>query len=217
MSSWGVGILFSKVLGNTFLKNHANVRCFKNTNENRHFTNIFQILCQVGSWGMIHTGGRRPFRTCDVTQASLARTVASLARILSCPYCTQAFPTKSLPLPPGSSPAFSRRARNASVVDSELSTESVLQFSFYFVAIYVRSIAACICNKKLLPTFIWVSKFDVKLGSWDFFQNYPINVCVLKSRAKSIGFQLVIWSRNLRFLYFGFTFKRISFLKSYCG
>ena len=25
-----------------------------------------------------------------------------------------------------------------------------------------------ISNKKLSPTFLWVSNFDVKLGSWDF-------------------------------------------------
>ena len=31
--------------------------------------------------------------------------------------------------------------------------------------IFCRSIY--ICNKNLSPTFLWVLKFDVKLGSWD--------------------------------------------------
>ena len=42
--------------------------------------------------------------------------------------------------------------------------KSVLQFSSYFVGIYIRYIPTYTCNKKLPPTFLWVSKFDVKLG-----------------------------------------------------
>ena len=42
--------------------------------------------------------------------------------------------------------------------------KSVLQFSLYFVGIQIMSISARICNIKLSPTFLWVSKFDVKFG-----------------------------------------------------
>ena len=42
--------------------------------------------------------------------------------------------------------------------------KSVLQYSSYFVGIYIRYIPTYIDNKKLSPTFLWVSKFDVKLG-----------------------------------------------------
>ena len=42
--------------------------------------------------------------------------------------------------------------------------KSVLQCSSYFVGIYLRYIPTYIDNKKLSPTFLWVSKFDVKLG-----------------------------------------------------
>ena len=42
--------------------------------------------------------------------------------------------------------------------------KSVLQCSSYFVGIYIRYIPTYIDNKKLYPTFLCVSKFDVKLG-----------------------------------------------------
>merc|ERR1712121_326438 len=42
MSSWRVGISFSKLLwGNMFLKNHAKSKVFQNTTSTMHFLNIF--------------------------------------------------------------------------------------------------------------------------------------------------------------------------------
>ena len=38
--------------------------------------------------------------------------------------------------------------------------------SSYSVGIYIRYIPTYTCNKNLSPTFLWVSKFDVKLGVW---------------------------------------------------
>ena len=56
-------------------------------------------------------------------------------------------------------------------------TKSVLQFSLYFVGIYTMYMYACIYSQKLSPTFLWVSKFDVKLGVGEHnFQNYPMYV-----------------------------------------
>ena len=43
--------------------------------------------------------------------------------------------------------------------------KSVLGFSSYFVGIQIRYIPTYTCDKKLPPTFLWVSKFDVKLES----------------------------------------------------
>ena len=42
--------------------------------------------------------------------------------------------------------------------------KSVLQYSSYFVGIQIRYIPTYIDNKKLYPTFLYISKFDVKLG-----------------------------------------------------
>ena len=42
--------------------------------------------------------------------------------------------------------------------------KSVLQFSSHLVGIYIKYIPTYTRNKKLSPTFLWVSKFDVKLG-----------------------------------------------------
>ena len=39
-----------------------------------------------------------------------------------------------------------------------------LQFSLYFVRIHIMYISTYICNQNLSPKFLWVSKFDVKLG-----------------------------------------------------
>ena len=44
--------------------------------------------------------------------------------------------------------------------------KSVLEFSSYFVGIQIRYIPTYTCDKKLPPTFLWVLKFDVKLGAW---------------------------------------------------
>ena len=42
--------------------------------------------------------------------------------------------------------------------------KSVLQFSLYFVCIYILYLTSYICSQNLSPTSLWVSKFDVKLG-----------------------------------------------------
>ena len=65
-------------------------------------------------------------------------------------------------------------------------------------------ISSHIENKKLSPTFLCVSKFDVKLGSWDFIFKIHMGKCVFENHAKSVGFRLAIWSQNLRFTYFFF-------------
>ena len=52
--------------------------------------------------------------------------------------------------------------------------KSVLQCSSYFVGIYIRYISTYIDNKKLYPTILWVSKFDVKLGVGE--QNFKITL-----------------------------------------
>ena len=39
-----------------------------------------------------------------------------------------------------------------------------LQFSLYFVRIHIMYISTYICNQNLSPKFLWVSKFDFKLG-----------------------------------------------------
>ena len=44
--------------------------------------------------------------------------------------------------------------------------KSVLQFSLYFVGIQIMYVSTYICNQNLSPTFLWVSKFGIKLGSW---------------------------------------------------
>ena len=50
--------------------------------------------------------------------------------------------------------------------------KSVLEFSSYFVGIQIRYIPTYTCDKKFPPTFLWVSKFDVKLRvGEDYFQN----------------------------------------------
>ena len=55
--------------------------------------------------------------------------------------------------------------------------KSVLQFSSYFVGIYIRYIPTYTYNKKLPPTFLWVLKFDFKLGVGEHhFQNYTMYV-----------------------------------------
>ena len=59
-SSWGVGILFSKLLwGLLFFYFILKVRCFKSTIDHRPFLSKFDV--KLGSWGMIHTGDYRPF------------------------------------------------------------------------------------------------------------------------------------------------------------
>ena len=55
--------------------------------------------------------------------------------------------------------------------------KSVLEFSSYFVGIQIRYIPTYTCDKKLPPTFLWVLKFDVKLGFGEHnFRNYPMYV-----------------------------------------
>ena len=46
-----------------------------------------------------------------------------------------------------------------------LNIKIVLKYSSYFVGIKIGYIPTYTCNKKLPPTFLWVSKFDVKLGA----------------------------------------------------
>ena len=43
--------------------------------------------------------------------------------------------------------------------------KSVLQFSLYLVCMEIMFICTYMCNQNLSPTFLWVSKFDVKLES----------------------------------------------------
>ena len=48
MSSWGVGVRFSNLpFSHDFLKIMPKVRCFKNTNDNRPFLNIFSNLSKI--------------------------------------------------------------------------------------------------------------------------------------------------------------------------
>ena len=62
------------------------------------------------------------------------------------------------------------------------------------------------------PTFLWVSKYDVKLGSRDFIFKIHMGKCVFeKSHAKSVGFQVVIWSKIWDF----HTFRLAWFLKGF--
>ena len=58
--------------------------------------------------------------------------------------------------------------------------KSVLHFYSYFVGILLRYIPTCICNKKLSPTFLWVSKFDVKLECLDFIFKTFMGKCVFE-------------------------------------
>ena len=96
--------------------------------------------------------------------------------------------------------------------------KSVHQFSLFLVGIWIMYVSTYIFNNKLSPTFWWV-KILCQVGQLGFdFQNYPVHV-FLNNHAKSIGFQPIICSRNLRFWYFSFglILKSISYLKSFCG
>ena len=56
-------------------------------------------------------------------------------------------------------------------------------------------------------------------GVWILFFKFLWGNVFLKNHGKSVGYQVVIWSQNLRFSYFSFglIFRRISFFKSDCG
>ena len=42
---------------------------------------------------------------------------------------------------------------------------------------YIEHVYIYVYNQKLLPTILWVSKFDVKSGMGEHhFRNYPMNV-----------------------------------------
>ena len=73
---------------------------------------------------------------------------------------------KSLQCPFGVQARFTQRGRRPSLRMGWMgrNIKSVLQCSSYFVGIYIRYIPTYIDNKKLYPTFLCVSKFDVKLG-----------------------------------------------------
>ena len=46
---------------------------------------------------------------------------------------------------------------------------------FFILCVYIHTVYTYLFfNQKLSPTFIWVSKFDVKLRSWDFMFKSPI-------------------------------------------
>ena len=75
---------------------------------------------------------------------------------------------KSLQCPFGVQERFTQRGRRPSLMGWDgmglmdgwdgmgWGIKSVLQFSSYFVGIYIRYIPTYTCNKKLPPTFLWV-------------------------------------------------------------
>ena len=111
------GMIFKITICTWFLKIHTKSKVFQKYRRQRAFFSKFDV--KLGS------------RVWFLKEASVARTVrnlmsswgvavwfskqASLARAVPKP-----FPTKSLRLPPGSSSAFTRRARSASFVDNLL-------------------------------------------------------------------------------------------------
>ena len=78
----------------------------------------------------------------------------------------------------------------------------VFYFFLYFLGIKIAYIPTNTCYKKLSATFLWVSNFYIKLRIWNIFPKLPHARVFLKNHAKSIGFQLVIQSQNLKFSYF---------------
>ena len=71
----------------------------------------------------------------------------------------------------------------------------VLQFSLYFVGIKIMHMYTYIYSQKLSPTFLWVSKFDVKLGSGGKIFKFTIFTWFFKNHAKSKVFQKYIRQR----------------------
>ena len=77
------------------------------------------------------------------------------------------FALKHLHCPFGVQGRFTREARRAEFTDGWMDgwgIKSVLQCSSYFVGIQIRYIPIYKDIRKLSPTFLWVSIFDVKLG-----------------------------------------------------
>ena len=68
-------------------------------------------------------------------------------------------------------------------------------------------------------TFLWITKFDVKLESWDFISKITLGKSVFEKSYKkyriSVG-NLETKSEVVK-LFVRLDLKRIAFLKSYCG
>ena len=87
------------------------------------------------------------------------------------------FPSKSLPLPPKPSSASIRGAQSMSLMGlvgwDGWAWTGYLNCPSIFCILRVYSIDNVLhllaYSLKKIPTFLWVSKFDVKLGSLDFF------------------------------------------------
>ena len=50
-------LIFKTIVGNVFLKNHAESKFFKSTENHKSFLSKSDV--KLGSWGMIHTGDHR--------------------------------------------------------------------------------------------------------------------------------------------------------------
>ena len=133
-----------------FSKIMLKVRSFKSTGDHRPFLSNFDV--KLGIQGIIHTSEHSPLEVS----------------------------TKASHLPPGSSAGFTPRARSTFDGWVGRGIKSVLQFSLYFVCIQIMYITSCICTQKLSPTFLWVSKFDVKLECLDFNFKTLIGKCVFE-------------------------------------
>ena len=60
-----------------------------------------------------------------------------------------------------------------------MNVKSVLQFSLHFF-VYRKGIYLLVYSLKKIPTFLWVSKFDVKLECLDFNFKTLIRKCVFE-------------------------------------
>ena len=77
---------------------------------------------------------------------------------------------------------------------------------YYISCIYLYCyIGKNMQNSFLMGLMFWIS-WRVSPQKIKIF----MEICIFKKRSKSIGFQVVVWSQNLRFSYFlfGFIFKR---------
>ena len=121
-------------------------------------------------------------------------------------YCGRSFdqaPTLSLRGPA----QFTHEARSAEFtgrVDGR-GIKSVLQFSLYFVGIQIMYMYTCIYSRKLSPTFLWLSKFDVKLGvvvkNFNITISKPLSFFGLKVRLWFLKCQFYTWVHKPCFMY----------------
>ena len=174
--------------------NHTKSKLSQKHQHQRAF--FFKIWCQVGEFSKIQIIF---FKSCQNYEIS-ARNLEQK--------CELSFYTYNLPSGVQWSAFKSKREARVSQVDGVdgmiWDWVSNVYFNFLYTLWVYKScnVYLYIYSQKLSPTFLWISKFDVKLGCLDFIFKITICTCVFEKSCQKCwisGSNLEPKCQNLRF------------------